>query len=75
MKIGFIGAGRVGFSLAKWLSINYHNVCGIYSKNLLDAKELKEFSISEYYDDINELLMELPFLLLMRYDALKIYVI
>jgi len=56
LRIGFIGAGKVGFSLAKWLNINYNNVYAVYSRNIEDAKEMAGFSISEYYDDINELL-------------------
>ncbi len=56
MRIGFIGAGKVGFSLAKWLNINYHNVSSIYSKNIEDAKELAEFSISEYCKSIDEII-------------------
>ena len=56
MKIGFIGAGKVGFSLAKWLNINYHNVYSIYSLNIEDAKKLSEFSISEYCKSIDEII-------------------
>ncbi len=58
MIIGFIGAGKVGFSLAKWLNIKYNNVKAIYSKNIEDAKELSLFSISEYYSNIEEIICE-----------------
>ena len=33
MKIGFIGAGKVGFSLGKYLMENSTTVSGYYSKN------------------------------------------
>ncbi len=55
MKIGFIGAGNVGFSLSKWINLKHHNVCGIYSKNVSDAKLAADFSISEYYSDIKDI--------------------
>ena len=37
MRIGFIGAGFVAFSLSKYLNDKYHNVVGIYSKDIKDA--------------------------------------
>lgn len=52
MRIGFIGAGHVGYSLAKYLSEKNHNVCGIYSKDISDAMDLAKFSVSEYYNDM-----------------------
>ena len=58
MKIGFIGAGKVGFSLSRYLNDKYHNVIGIYSKNDGDAIECAKFSISEYYSNINDLIYD-----------------
>ncbi|MCR5350693.1 MAG: DUF2520 domain-containing protein [Acholeplasmatales bacterium] len=58
MKIGFIGAGKVGYSLSKWFNTRYNNVCGIYSKNWEDAKDCCEFVISEYYKNMNELICD-----------------
>jgi predicted short-subunit dehydrogenase-like oxidoreductase (DUF2520 family) len=55
MRIGFIGAGNVGFTLAKYINDKYHNVCGIYSKNIDDAKDCAKFSISEYYSSLKEI--------------------
>ncbi len=57
MKIGFIGAGNVAFSLSKWFNDKYHNVVGIYSKTLEHGKECALFSISEYYSSLNELVL------------------
>ena len=58
MKIGFIGAGRVGFSLAKWLNVKKNITSKIYSRNIEDSKELAKFSIGEYCENINELICD-----------------
>ena len=72
MKIGFIGAGKVAFSLSKWLNDKYHNVIGIYSKKLEDAKECALFSISEYYKNLNELVYDCDTLFLsVNDDSIK----
>lgn len=55
MKIGFIGAGNVGFTLAKYLNLKYQNVVGFYSRDINDAKEASKFVLCEYYNDILEL--------------------
>lgn len=55
MKIGFIGAGHVGFSLSKWINLKHNNVKGIYSLNIEDSKECARFSISEYYSNLSKL--------------------
>ena len=36
-KFGFIGAGKVGFSLGKYFSNNNLNLSGYYSKNVDSA--------------------------------------
>ena len=43
MRIGFIGAGRVGTSLGKYLSENGFAVSGFYSKTQSSAEESAEF--------------------------------
>ena len=43
MRIGFIGAGRVGSSLGKYLSENGLSVSGFYSRTQSSAEESAEF--------------------------------
>lgn len=52
MKIGFIGAGKVGFSLGKYFCEHDLNVTGYYSKNLQSAIQAAEFTNSMYFRDI-----------------------
>lgn len=58
MKFGFIGAGKVSFSLGKYFSINKLNVVGYYSKNNESAKEAAEFTNSKYFKSMEELIKE-----------------
>lgn len=58
MRIGFIGAGRVGFTMGKYLSINGADISGYYSRNPEHAKEAAEFTDTRYYVDINDLIKE-----------------
>lgn len=58
MKIGFIGAGKVGFSLGKYFSINNINLTGYYSKSTSSAKEAAKFTNSKFYDSIDSLIMD-----------------
>jgi len=44
MKIGFIGAGRVGFTLGKYFQDHGKIVSGYYSHNPRSAKEASEFT-------------------------------
>ena len=57
MKVGFIGAGKVGFSLGKYLADNNQKVIGYYSEFKEDAKEASKFTNSAYYTDV-ELLVK-----------------
>lgn len=58
MKIGFIGAGKVGFSLGKYFSVNNISVTGYYSKSSFSSKEAAEFTNSKFYKTINLLIMD-----------------
>ena len=58
IRIGFIGAGKVGFSLGKYFRDNNLNVIGYYSKNLDSAKRAAEFTDSKYYNDMETLVQE-----------------
>lgn len=56
MKIGFIGAGRVGFSLGKYFSVNGIDIVGYYSKNKENAYLASSFTSSECYINLNDII-------------------
>lgn len=56
MKIGFIGAGKLGFSLGKYLVESNINVRGYYSKNLDSSKEAAIFTNSKYYVSLKDII-------------------
>lgn len=55
MRIGFIGAGKVGFTLGKYFSINGVDVVGYCSKHIDDAKEAAVITNSRYFEQLAEL--------------------
>lgn len=55
MKIGFIGAGKVGFSLGKYFVNHGKCVIGYFSRNLDSSKDAAMFTNSKYYDNLDEL--------------------
>jgi predicted short-subunit dehydrogenase-like oxidoreductase (DUF2520 family) len=58
MVIGFIGCGKVGFSLGKYFSMKGITLSGYYSKCYTDAKDASEFTNSKAYKNINELVKD-----------------
>lgn len=58
INIGFIGAGKVGFSLGKYLSNNKINISGYYSRNVESTKEAAKFTNSKCFVSINDLIKE-----------------
>lgn len=56
MKIGFIGAGKVGFSLGKYFSVNNITVSGYYSRNSENAKKAAAFTESFFYSEIGAII-------------------
>ena len=58
MNIGFIGAGKVGFSLGKYLSVNGIGLSGYYSRNLNSAEEAAEFTGSKTFSTPGDLIRE-----------------
>lgn len=56
MKIGFIGAGRVGVSLGKYFTINGLTLSGYYSRSEASAKEASIFTDSHHYYHLEELI-------------------
>lgn len=55
MKIGFIGAGKVGFSLGKYFSEHSLNVIGYYSRNPRSAIQAAEFTDTMYFNNIESI--------------------
>lgn len=51
MRIGFIGAGKVGFSLGKLFAQGGIQVIGYYSRHAESAEEAARFTDSSSYDD------------------------
>ena len=58
MKIGVIGAGKVGFSLGKFFEQEGVRLSGYYSRNPESAKEAAAFTNSRYYSDLGELVQD-----------------
>lgn len=58
MKIGFVGAGKVGFSLGKFFSEGGIKITGYYSKNLENSKEAAKFTNSRYYESLKDLIKD-----------------
>lgn len=58
MKVGFIGAGKVGFSLGKYFSVNDIKLSGYYSQNYNSAKHAAEFTNSKAYDKLENIVIE-----------------
>ena len=58
MNIGFIGAGKVGFSLGKYLKLNQHFLSGYYSQNLSSSLKAAEFTDSKQFTNIKNLVGE-----------------
>ena len=52
MNIGFIGAGKVGFTLGRYFCEHGLNVTGYYSRNLKSAIQAAEFTNTMYFNDI-----------------------
>lgn len=56
--IGFIGAGKVGFSLGKWFATSGIHVTGYYSRHVESAKEAAEFTGTSVFYDLETLVKE-----------------
>ncbi|MFK4784741.1 Rossmann-like and DUF2520 domain-containing protein [Fusobacterium sp. MFO224] len=58
MNIGFIGAGKVGFSLGKYFSMKNKKVEGYYSRNYESSVEAAKFTNSKAYRNLEELVIK-----------------
>ena len=50
MKIGFVGAGKVGFTLGKYFQSKGISVVGYFSKNIASAKEASSFTNTSCFE-------------------------
>lgn len=55
MKIGFVGAGKVGFSLGKYFCENNLEVIGYYSRSVKSSEEAAEFTGTKCFYQIKEI--------------------
>lgn len=56
MRIGFIGAGKVGFTLGKYFVGNNIRVSGYYSRNTDSANKAAEFTGSSQFEELSGLI-------------------
>ena len=62
MKVGFIGAGKAGFSLGKYLRMHGTDVSGYYSKHDVSAKQAAEFTNTRAFDSLEQIARHSDFL-------------
>lgn len=55
MKIGFVGAGKVGYSLGRYLKEHHISIAGYYSRTLQSAMDAAEFTETNYYSTLEEI--------------------
>ena len=58
MRIGFIGAGKVGFTLGKYFSENNVIPVGYWSRDPKSAEAAAKFTNSMYYSDVEDLVRQ-----------------
>lgn len=58
MKVGIIGAGKVGCSLGMLLNLQYNNVLGFYSRSPQSSKEAAQFTKTKQYFELEKLVEE-----------------
>lgn len=56
MRIGIIGAGKVGVTLGKYLTDAGITVCGFYSRTKTSAAQAADFVKTKLYEDLKDLL-------------------
>jgi predicted short-subunit dehydrogenase-like oxidoreductase (DUF2520 family) len=69
IKFGFIGAGKIGFSLGKYLKLNNVDVIGYYSKREHSSKEASTFTNTKNYNDLEELVKDSDVILITTPDS------
>lgn len=63
MQIGFIGAGKVGVSLGKYLKEHGRNVAGYYSLTTESARWAAEFTNTTYYENLQQIISDCDILM------------
>ncbi|MCR4567450.1 MAG: DUF2520 domain-containing protein [Pseudobutyrivibrio sp.] len=58
MKVGFVGAGKVGCSLGKHLASKGVSVIGFYSRSMESAVSAADFTKSNYFSNLETLIEE-----------------
>lgn len=58
MRAGIIGAGKVGFSLGKYLVEHGIPVTGYYSRNPASAKEASEFTATGFFENLTDIVKD-----------------
>ena len=58
MKVGFIGAGKVGFTLGKYFCEHDIEVTGYYSRSIQSAKKAAAFTATAAYEDRSQLVAD-----------------
>ena len=58
MTVGFIGAGKVGFTLGKYFAVNGIEISGYYSQSYDFAEKAADFTESRAFNNIGGLVRE-----------------
>ena len=58
IRIGFVGAGKVGFSMGKFFALGGLNVSGYFSRSVQSAREAADFTGSWCFESLGELVAE-----------------
>lgn len=58
MAVGFIGAGKVGFSLGRYFTGHDIRVSGYYSRNPKSAHEAADFTSTGFYESVDDLIRD-----------------
>ena len=69
MKTGFVGAGKVGFTLGKFFREQGKQVAGYYSRNTESAEEAAQFTETAAYAALAELVQDSDVLFLTVPDS------
>lgn len=69
IKFGFIGAGKVGFSLGKYFAENGISLSGYYSKSKNSSKEAADFTGTKQFISLEELIKESDVILITTPDS------